>query len=125
MARVVVSVMASLARAPRAPTAVAATIDTAGAHVSFTPSTSSVDHHVVVVRDANSDLYSTFVDALPGSTSATIDATKLPPGAFYVNVAAVDATGHASLFAYPEVRCESGACAAPSDALDVTTSITK
>jgi hypothetical protein len=125
MARLVTSVAASLARAPRAPSNVAASIDAEGAHVSFTASTSTVDHHVVVLRDATTDLYTTFVDALPGAASATIDATKLPAAAFYVNVGAVDAAGHASLFAYPEVRCESGTCAAPDDALDVTTAITK
>jgi hypothetical protein len=125
MARIVSSVLASLARSPRAPSAVQAMVDTNGAHVSFTPSTSTVDHHVVVLRDAATDLYQTFVDTLPGASSATIDPSKLPSGAFYVNVGAVDAAGHASLFAYPEVRCEAGTCAAPTDALDVTTAISK
>ena len=125
MARVVGSVLASLARAPRAASNVQASVDATGVHVSFAASPSNVDHHVVVLRDATTDLYSTFVDTLAGATSATLDASKLPQGAFYVNVAAVDAMGHASLFAYPEVRCENGTCAAPSDATDVTTTITK
>jgi hypothetical protein len=35
-------------------------------------------------------------------------------------VAAVDAGGHESLFAYPEYRCDTVSCVVPSDALNVT-----
>jgi hypothetical protein len=41
--------------------------------------------------------------------------------ALFVAVAAVDAPGHESLFAYPEQRCDANACAVPPAALDVTT----
>src|SRR5207244_4467609 len=39
---------------------------------------------------------------------------------FFVSVSAVDAQGHESLFAYPEVRCDSAGCAIPSYAYNVT-----
>jgi hypothetical protein len=39
---------------------------------------------------------------------------------FFISVAAVDAKGHESLFAYPEFRCDAVACAIPPGALDVT-----
>ena len=41
-------------------------------------------------------------------------------GIFYISVAAVDAAGHESLFAYPEYRCDTSSCVVPSDALNVT-----
>jgi hypothetical protein len=44
-----------------------------------------------------------------------------PAGAYFLSVAAVDATGHESLFAYPEYRCDSSAgCVIPAGALDIT-----
>ena len=47
-------------------------------------------------------------------------------GPYWVSVAAVDAKGHESLFAYPELRCEDGDsaqehCDPPADANDITT----
>jgi hypothetical protein len=41
-------------------------------------------------------------------------------GAFYISVAAVDAEGHESLFAYPETRCDAMGCVVPPDSLNVT-----
>jgi hypothetical protein len=35
-------------------------------------------------------------------------------------VAAVDAAGHESLFAYPEYRCDAGGCVVPAAALNIT-----
>ena len=40
--------------------------------------------------------------------------------AYFVSVAAVDAQGHESLFAYPEYRCDASGCVVPTGALDVT-----
>jgi len=55
------------------------------------------------------------------ATSATASDLGLAANAtFYVSIAAVDAAGHESLFAYPEYRCTTGGCAVPQDALDVT-----
>jgi len=48
-------------------------------------------------------------------------ALGLHPGdSFFVSVSAVDGQGHESLFAYPEVRCDSTSCAIPSYAYNVT-----
>ena len=42
-------------------------------------------------------------------------ALGLNPGdSFFVSVATVDSNGHESLFAWPEVRCDSSSCAIPS-----------
>jgi hypothetical protein len=52
-----------------------------------------------------------------------VQATDLGIGgasAFFVSVAAVDAQGHESLFAYPEYRCDGTSCVVPPGALDVT-----
>jgi hypothetical protein len=44
-----------------------------------------------------------------------------PATAYYVSIAAVDAAGHKSLYAYPEYRCDStNTCSQPADALNVT-----
>ncbi|GAC1530206.1 MAG: M20/M25/M40 family metallo-hydrolase [Polyangiales bacterium] len=124
VARVVVSVAASLARAPRAPTALAATVDPAGLHLSWTAGapSSSVERVVVAARPVTESVYTHFVDAAPGPPSALVDpkALGVDGGAFFVSVAAVDAAGHASMFAYPELRCEAGVCAVPAGATDVT-----
>jgi hypothetical protein len=58
-------------------------------------------------------------------TSATVDVFQdlgIPPAtAYYVSVAAVDAAGHESLYAYPEFRCDSrNTCSQPANALNVT-----
>jgi hypothetical protein len=37
-----------------------------------------------------------------------------PGDAFFVSVASVDEAGHESLFAFPEVRCDSAGCAIPA-----------
>ena len=39
---------------------------------------------------------------------------------FFISVAALDNQGHESLFAYPEVRCDSAGCGAPASALSAT-----
>jgi uncharacterized repeat protein (TIGR01451 family) len=62
-------------------------------------------------------------------TSATTDVFQdlgIPPAtAYYVSIAAVDAAGHESLYAYPEYRCDStNTCSQPADALDVTATAT-
>jgi hypothetical protein len=48
-------------------------------------------------------------------------ALGLNPGdSFFVSVSAVDKQGHESLFAYPEVRCDSTSCAIPPYAYNFT-----
>jgi hypothetical protein len=39
---------------------------------------------------------------------------------YFISVAAVDARGHESLFAYPEFRCDTSGCVVPPAALNVT-----
>jgi hypothetical protein len=56
-------------------------------------------------------------------TSRSVTAAELGVSGsaiFYISVAAVDAVGHESLFAYPEYRCDTTSCVVPSDALNVT-----
>ena len=62
-------------------------------------------------------------------TSATADVFQdlgIPAAtAYYVSIAAVDAAGHESLYAYPEYRCDStNTCSQPADALNVTATAT-
>jgi hypothetical protein len=43
-----------------------------------------------------------------------------PATPYFVSVAAVDAAGHESLFAYPEYRCDASGCVVPAAALNIT-----
>jgi hypothetical protein len=68
-----------------------------------------VDHYLVSARPVNDNFYQSRVFVPGGSTSVTVNTVNnlnIPAGtAFYISVAAVDAQGHESLFAYPEYRC--------------------
>jgi hypothetical protein len=84
---------------------------------------SPVDHYVIAARPATENFYSTRVSVPSNKTSATVMPTDLGLGgapAFFVSVAAVDAQGHESLFAYPEYRCDATGCAIEPDALNLT-----
>jgi len=124
IARVMASVAASLARAPLSPTEFNARGNAvAGVKVQFeAPEDSRVDHYVVAARSINENFYrQRIVIAHPGGQAVTPQTLGFNPGdSFYVSVASVDAQGHESLFAYPEVRCDSSNCAVPSYAFDVT-----
>ena len=55
-----------------------------------------------------------------GSAPAHDGSSASKPPAFFVSVAAVDAEGHESLFAYPEYRCDASGCVVQPGSLDVT-----
>jgi len=90
---------------------------------------SSVHHYVISARTSAENLYRTHMVVSGALTSATVDVLQdlgIPPAtAYYVSIAAVDAAGHESLYAYPEYRCDStNTCSQPADALDVTATAT-
>jgi hypothetical protein len=123
IAQVMASVAASLARAPLSPTEFNAPGNAlTGVKIQFeAPEDSRVDHYVVAARSINENFYRQRVTiAHPGVRISPQTLGFNPGDAFYISVAAVDSKGHESLFAYPEVRCDSNACAIPTYAFDVT-----
>jgi acetylornithine deacetylase/succinyl-diaminopimelate desuccinylase-like protein len=126
VAQVVVASIASLARAPSPPLSIAATGSAAGpVSLTWAPpaSGSAVDHYVVAARATSENFYHARVVVPQSATQATVtpDALGIPGApAFFVSVAAVDAPGHESLFAYPEYRCDSASCVVQPGSLDVT-----
>jgi hypothetical protein len=85
----------------------------------------AVDHYVISARSYKQNLYRKrfFVPGTLTSASArVVEDLGVPSGTpYYISVAAIDATGHESLYAYPEYRCDaSNNCSRPSDALNVT-----
>jgi hypothetical protein len=88
-----------------------------------------VDHYVISARTSAENFYRVRMVVSGGLTSATADVFQdlgIPPAtAYYVSIAAVDAAGHESPYAYPEYRCDStNTCSQPDDALDVTATAT-
>lgn len=124
VAQVVAAVAASLARAPDAPGGIAASGNAAAPTLTWTaPATGNVDHYVVAARSVTDNAYAARVRVGGGATSARPSPTDMGVGgasAYFVSVAAVDAKGHESLFAYPEYRCDSSGCIVQSGSLDVT-----
>jgi hypothetical protein len=86
----------------------------------------AVDHYVVAARSTGENFYRTRVAVPASALAATVriveDLNLAASDAFYVSVAAVDAQGHESLFAYPEYRCTAAGCVVPAGSLNVTTS---
>ena len=124
IAQLVVAAAASLARAPTPPTAVTATGNASAVELRWSqPQVGTVDHYVVAARAVANNFYAQRVRVEPSLTSASLRAADLGiegGGAFHVSVAAVDAAGHESLFAYPEYRCDSTSCVVPPGSLDIT-----
>lgn len=124
IAQVVAAVAASLARAPNAPGAIAASGTAARPALSWTaPSTGPVDHYVVAARPVTQNFYGARVRVGASQTSDTVSPADLgvdSSSPYFVSVAAVDAAGHESLFAYPEYRCDMAGCIVPAGALNVT-----
>jgi acetylornithine deacetylase/succinyl-diaminopimelate desuccinylase-like protein len=124
---IVVAVAAGLARAPTAPQSpMASGSAVAGATLSWSAPASGapVDHYVVVGRDVGENFYHNRVIVPASATSKLVSAAALgiaDSTAFFVTVAAVDAKGHESQFAYPEYRCDATSCIVPAGALNVTT----
>jgi hypothetical protein len=80
---------------------------------------------VIAARAVTNNFYANRVSVSASATSASVTPASLGIGggaSFFVSVAAVDAAGHESLFAYPEFRCSS-VCQIQPGSLDVTTSL--
>ena len=124
IAQVIASVAGSLARAPLAPQNFNAGGNSVqGVSVSFGEvDDDSVAHVIVAARSVNENFYRQRVvlsdDEGEGEGVISPQALGFNPGdSFYVSVASVDRKGHESLFSWPEVRCDSSACAIPSYAI--------
>jgi len=121
IAQVIGSVAVSLARATDAPqnfTVSGSSMQ--GITLSFNgPQDGDVDHFVVAARSVNENFYRQRVVVSEGDDNAiSANTLGLNPGdSFYVSVATVDSVGHESLFAWPEVRCDSSSCVIPSYAV--------
>jgi len=110
---------ASLARAPGAPQNFTATGNALqGVSVNFAgPDGDEVDHFVVAARSTNENFYRQRITISKGKPILlTPQALGLNPGDnFFISVASVNDRGQESLFAYPEVRCDSTSCAVPAN----------
>ena len=130
--QVVVASAANLARAPTPPLNVIATgmsSSTVQLAWSRPASGSPVDHYVISARTSAENFYRVRMVVSADLTLATADVSQdlgIPPATpYYVSIAAVDAAGHESLYAYPEYRCDStNTCSQPADALNVTATAT-
>ncbi len=115
IAQVVVATAGSLARAPAAPrmfVAVGRAMDTISLRWT-SPASGNPDHYVVAARPTTGNFYVARVVVAGSETSIDLPAERLGVGsaeAFFVSVAAADAAGHESLFAYPEYRCDATDC---------------
>src|SRR5262250_1095164 len=117
IAQVMASVAASLARAPDAPQNFSAKGNAVqGIRLNFNgPQEGDVDHFVVAARSVSENFYRRRIIVSEGDGQLiSPQALGLNPGdSFFVSVSTVDSAGHESLFAWPEVRCDSSACAIP------------
>jgi len=128
IAQVMASVAASLARAPDSPQNFTATGNAIqGIKLNFKgPQNGDVDHFVVAARSVSENFYRQRIIVSEGDGQLiSPQALGLNPGdSFFVSVSTVDSTGHESLFAWPEVRCDSSACAIPPYATVPTSAAT-
>src|SRR5215468_10952474 len=117
IAQVMASVAASLARAPDSPQNFTATGNSLqGIKLNFNgPQDGDVNHFVVAARSVSENFYRRRIIVSEGDGQLiSPQALALNPGdSFFVSVSTVDSAGHESLFAWPEVRCDSSACAIP------------
>ncbi|MGB7926421.1 MAG: M28 family metallopeptidase [Pyrinomonadaceae bacterium] len=126
--QVVVASASSLARASTPPrNMVASRVSSTTTRLTWTAPASGppVDHYVISARASTENFYRTRFSVAGNLTTATARVAQdlgLSSGAtYYVSIAAVDANGHESLYAYSEYRCNSSnTCSRPSDALNVT-----
>lgn len=117
VAQVVVACAATLARASTPPREMSAALESEGIlKLSWVaPATGPpVDQYVISARVVSENLYRTRF-AVPGTVlSTTARVTEdlgIPSGTnYYVSVASVDAAGHESLYAFPELRCDAKRC---------------
>lgn len=126
--QVVVASASSLARAPAPPQNMVATrVSPSTTKLTWSPPATgaAVDHYVISARTSAENFYRTRFFVSGSLTTANARVTLdlgIPSGTtYYVSVAAVDASGHESLYTYSEYRCTStNTCSRPSDALNVT-----
>jgi hypothetical protein len=77
---------------------------------------------VVAARSVSENLYRQRVTLPDPGQQQLISPQKLglnPGDSFFLSVASVDKQGHESLFAYPEIRCDSNSCVIPPNANNV------
>jgi len=122
IAQVMASVAASLARAPGSPqTFTASGNSVQGVQVNFQdPDGGNVDHFIVAARSVSENFYRQRITISDGDEISAQTLGLNPGDSFFISVASVDKLGHESLFAYPEVRCDSTSCAIPANAFNVT-----
>ena len=124
VAQIVAAVAASLGRAPSPPASIGGSGNAAGPALTWAaPSAGAVDHFAVAARPATENVYHSRVRVEPAQTSAHLAPAALgidPASPYFLSVAAVDASGHESLFAYPEYRCDTDSCVVPPGALNIT-----
>ena len=117
IAQVMAAAAASLARAPGSPLNFNAQGNAMqGIQIKFDDHLGgNIDHFVAAARSVNENFYRKRI-VVTHDTKRVISPQELglqPGDSFFVSVAAVDARGHESLFAYSEVRCDSTACKIP------------
>ena len=126
IAQIVIAAGASVASAPSPPQSATASGNAAGSVTvtwSAPASGPAVDHYVIAARSTAENFYHTRVPVSAAGTSHAVSAADLGiagAASFFISVAAVDAAGHESLFAYPEYRCDATSCVVPAGALNVT-----
>jgi hypothetical protein len=115
-----VATAATLARAPGSPAQFGASGSTSDAiKVSWQPPADAarVDHFVIAARSVAENFYRKRI-----SVPADVTFRAVSPGelgfehgdSFFISVASVDAQGHESLFAFPEMRCTTTGCLNPA-----------
>jgi len=120
IAKIIAASAASLAHAPIAPANFNAVGDAVnGVRVSFqrTHGDGEDVRFVVAARPVTENLYHQRVNVGDDDGNRLIRPERLgitPGDPFFISVAAVDEDGHESLFAFPEVRCDSTGCAVPA-----------
>jgi acetylornithine deacetylase/succinyl-diaminopimelate desuccinylase-like protein len=127
IAQVVVATAASLSRAstpPRSMTAQRLSSNSVRLTWAAPSSGPAVDHYVISARRTTENFYHTRFSVSGIATTATvrpIEDLNITGGAsYFVSIAAVDAAGHESLYAYPEYRCSSSGCVVQSGSTNVT-----
>jgi hypothetical protein len=127
VAQVVIASVATVARAPAPPQKIGVTGNASGpVTVSWSapPPSAAVDHYVLAGRATTENFYHARVAVPASSTSRAVTPADLGiagAASFFVSVAAVDAGGHESLFAYPEYRCDGNGCVVQPGSTDLTT----
>jgi hypothetical protein len=118
IAQVIGGVAGNLARAPGSPRNFTANGNSVqGVQITFNePQGGHVDHFVVAGRSVSENFYRQRVTIPNPGQPQQISAQTLGLNhgdSFFLSVASVDKQGHESLFAYPEIRCDTNACIVP------------